>query len=251
MTAVVLAVFLLTGLNFSCKSYPPSFDITQLYSEYNDDIEFVDAGSYVALLPKTSDTSLTAEAGAAEKGIIFYPGGKVEFHSYLPLMTLCAQKGAACFIVKMPLNYAFMDKKAADKFPALYPDIKTWYLAGHSLGGAMAASYIADKSDNYEGLILLAAFSTRDLSETNLKVLSIYGSKDGVLNMEKYQEYKSNLPAESADGDGNGLTEKVIEGGNHAQFASYGAQKGDQIPDISGEEQQRITAQTIISWAGL
>ena len=244
MAATVLAFFLITALTFSCKSYPPAFDINQLHSEYNYSIEYINTDSYIVLMPKNE-----SPAYVPETGIIFYPGGKVDFQAYLPLMSLCAEKGAACFIVKMPLNYAFMDKNAADKFPVLHPEIKNWYLAGHSLGGAMAASYIADNFENYNGLILLAAFSTKDLSKTNLKVLSIYGSKDGVLNMEKYQKYKSNLPAETADG--NGLTEKVIEGGNHAQFANYGAQKGDLFPDITSEEQQRITADEIIAWAGL
>lgn len=243
LPAVLIAFLLFTNTFYSCKSYPPAFKVADFYSEYNDAIDFINEDSYVGLMPKSS------EEAAVNTGIIFYPGGMVEYEAYLPLMTLCAEKGAACFIVKMPLNFAFMDKKAADKFPKLYPEISHWYLAGHSLGGAMAASYISDNYDNFDGLILLASFSTKDISKTNLKVLSIYGSKDGVLNMDKYHKNKSNLPAESADG--TGLTEKIIEGGNHAQFADYGEQKGDQIPDISGEEQLRITAAEIINWAGL
>ena len=75
-----------------------------------------------------------------------------------------------------------------------YPEIEEWYIGGHSLGGSMAASYLADHADEYEGLILLGSYSTADLSETDLEVLSVYGSEDKVMNRVKYEENKSNLP---------------------------------------------------------
>ncbi len=49
----------------------------------------------------------------------------------------------------------------------------------------MAASYLGKHTDEYDGLILLAAYSTADLSDSDLKVLSLYSSNDGVLSMEK------------------------------------------------------------------
>lgn len=66
--------------------------------------------------------------------------------------------------------------------------------SGHSLGDSMAASYLADNTNDYEGLILLGSYSTADLSGTDLSALSVYGSEDKVLNREKYNENKSNLP---------------------------------------------------------
>jgi hypothetical protein len=41
------------------------------------------------------------------------------------------------------------------------------------------------------------------------------------------------------------MTELVLEGGNHAGFGCYGVQKGDEIADITSEQQQRDTAQAI------
>ena len=241
MAATVLAFFLLTALTFSCKSYPPSFDIEKFYTESDDTIDFIEDKSYIALLPKN-------EAGEyyTENGIIFYPGGLVDYHAYIPLLTRCAENKTACFIVKMPLNFAFMDKQAAGKFLTLYPEINNWYMAGHSLGGAIAASYISRHAKDFKGLILLAAYSTHDISKKNLKVLSLYGSNDKVLNLEHYHKYQKKLPA-----IGSGLTEIIINGGNHAQFASYGNQDGDGIADISAEEQQSITAAEIASWMEL
>ena len=103
----------------------------------------------------------------------------------------------------------------------------------------MAASYLKKNADDYEGLSLLGSYSTADLSESGLAVLSVYGSEDKVMNREKYEKNKSNLPGD--------FTEIVIEGGCHAHFGMYGAQDGDGVPGISNHEQISITAEKIIN----
>jgi len=67
--------------------------------------------------------------------------------------------------------------------------------------------------------------------------LSIYGSEDGVMNHEKYEKNKKNLPGD--------FTEFVIDGGCHAGFGMYGTQEGDGTPTISGAEQIDTTAEVI------
>lgn len=170
-------------------------------------------------------------------GLIFYPGGKVEHTAYSPLMRACAEQGILCVLVKMPCNLAVLDMNAADGIAEQYPEIETWYIGGHSLGGAMAASYAAGHSDELDGLILLAAYSTRDLSHSGLTVLSIYGSEDRVLDQEKYKAYRDHLPAD--------MSEVKIEGGCHAGFGVYGPQDGDGTPLITIEEQIARTAEEI------
>ena len=49
----------------------------------------------------------------------------------------------------------------------------------------------------------------------------------------------------------NAYTETIIDGGCHAGFGSYGAQKGDGTPIISAEEQQRQTADALAAWINL
>ena len=127
---------------------------------------------------------------------------------------------------------------AADGIREIYPQIKEWYIGGHSLGGAMAASYVEKHTDDYEGLILLGAYSTADLSNTDLKVLSLYGSEDGVMDRAKYEECRPNLPSDAV--------EIVIEGGCHAYFGMYGEQKGDGVSRIEPEDQIRQSADAII-----
>ena len=185
-----------------------------------------------------SDGTIVFEPEGATKGLIFYPGGKVEYRAYIPLMQACAEEGILCVLVEMPFNLAVLDVNAADGIQREYPEIEDWYIGGHSLGGSMAASYLAGHTEDYEGLILLGSYSTADLSDTDLDVLSVFGSEDQVMNREKYDENKSNLPTD--------FTETVIEGGCHAYFGMYGAQEGDGTPTITNEEQIRITVENIV-----
>ena len=102
----------------------------------------------------------------------------MEYISYIPLMDALARKGIMCVLLKMPFNLAVLDVNAADGIQKEYPEIEEWYIGGHSLGGSMAASYLATHVEDYEGLILLGSYSTADLSDTDLAVLSVFGSED-------------------------------------------------------------------------
>ncbi len=186
---------------------------------------------------KQSDGMIAFGTGEEETALIFYPGGKVEYTAYAPLMAALAEKGIFCIAVKMPCNLAVLDIHAAKKVRERYPEIDDWYIGGHSLGGSMAASHLGQYADDYRGLILLGAYSTEDLSETNLNVLSIYGTEDTVLNREKYEQYRPDLPS--------GFSEQVIEGGCHAYFGMYGKQAGDGIPTLTAKEQIMLTADII------
>lgn len=172
-------------------------------------------------------------------GFIFYPGGKVEHRAYEPLLAELAEEGVLCVLVKMPFNLAVFDIKAAEGIQEHYPQIENWYIGGHSLGGSMAAFYLEKTAEDYQGLILLGSYSTVDLSETSLTVLSIFGSEDKVINREKYEANKANLP--------NSYTEVLIDGGCHAYFGMYGAQAGDGRPTISNKEQIRVTTEAIMN----
>ena len=170
------------------------------------------------------------------KALIFYPGAKVEETAYAPLLNRIAAEGMDVFLVKMPFRLAFFGADKATDLISQY-EYDEWYIGGHSLGGAMAADYAAKHDGELKGLILLAAYPTKPLG-AGLKVISIYGSNDGVLNMKKLEAGRQYLPE-------NAVT-YVIEGGNHAQFGDYGAQSGDKEASISAEEQQRQTVSLIM-----
>ncbi len=228
----VVAVLLLCGV---CWAY--------VADDYHADDAAVAAMSPAAdIAVKQKGNNLAFIPEGAETGLIFYPGGKVEYTAYAPLMRALADNGVLGVLVRMPLNLAVLNMNAANSIPEQYPQIKHWYIGGHSLGGSMAASHAAKNTSNYDGLALLASYSTVDLSTSGIPVISIYGSEDGVLNMEKYAEYKCNLPA--------AFEERIIEGGCHAGFGGYGPQDGDGVPTITGEEQIAETVRLLTAFLG-
>lgn len=187
---------------------------------------------------KQTKTGLFYDGPGTQEAIIFYPGAKVEGIAYASLLKKLAKEGIDCFLVDMPCHLAILGVSKADDIMQEYV-YKSYYMMGHSLGGAMAAVYTSNHTKEVDGLILLAAFSTKDLSNSDVTVLSIYGNQDGVLNLDKVKELRSNLPQKAK--------EVVIEGGNHANFGNYGQQKKDNPSTITRQEQQDITANAILS----
>jgi pimeloyl-ACP methyl ester carboxylesterase len=166
--------------------------------------------------------------------LIFYPGAKNEYTAYLPLFVQLAENGVDCYLVEMPLNFAFFGQNSAE--PIIEAGNYSHYImSGHSLGGVSASSY-AVHSNKTDAVVLLAAYPTEKIDKP---VLSIYGSEDGILNRESYNKA---LPLIS------NLTECVIQGGNHAQFAYYGHQDGDNPAKISHDDQQNQTVEIILEF---
>jgi len=165
-----------------------------------------------------------------DTALIFYPGAKVEFTAYLPILEKLRQNGITCVLVKMPYNLAIFDTNAADKVFEQLPDIENWYIGGHSMGGAMASSYAATHKDQVKGLILLGAYIYGDVSPED--AVTIYGTLNS--DLEEHIDYSENVV--------------IIDGGNHAQFGNYGAQKGDPPATISSEEQQNIAVTAILNF---
>lgn len=170
-------------------------------------------------------------------GFIFYPGGLVDHVAYAPLMRALAEEGVLCVLTSMPLRLAVLDMNAADGVADQYPQVTRWSIGGHSLGGAMAASYAATHPEDFSALVLLAAYSTEPLPDS-LAVVSLYGTADKVLNREKYESSLPNLPATAQ--------EIAIPGGNHSQFGSYGHQKGDGTAAISAQAQLNATVDALL-----
>lgn len=232
LTAVLLAFALLLG---ACAVY-----VCDYYRADTAAIgEFLPEGTSFREEP---DGRIVIGPEDATVGMIFYPGGKVEHRAYIPLMQALAERGILAILVEMPFRLAVLDVNAADGIREEYPAVRDWYIGGHSLGGSMAASYLSSHTDDFRGLVLLGSYSTADLSATGLSVLSVYGSEDRIMNREKYEENKKNLPA--------GYRELVLEGGCHAGFGMYGAQEGDGSPTLTAAEQITVTAEAIAVLTG-
>lgn len=213
---IIIALIFIVA--FFTTSYEPS---TQAMANLED--------STLVDVTENNFISFTPENTTATTGLIIYPGAKVEPEAYAPLANKIAQAGYEVIITPMPLNFAIFDANAADEVISKFPNIKNWAIAGHSLGGVMAAKY-ASEHDNIDGVIFYASYPQGDeLKNSDLEVTSVYGSDDGVANLEKIIGSKDLLPTST--------TFVEITGGNHAQFGSYGEQSGDNPAEISADEQ--------------
>ncbi len=173
--------------------------------------------------------------------IIFYPGGLVEPESYSPLARELAEEGHRVYIAKMPINLAIFGQNKADSFIEEHPD-ESFVIGGHSLGGSFASRYAAERTEKLKGVFFLASYADEggSLKNTDLSILQITGSDDGVLNREDWKNSKANLPEDT--------TYVSIEGGNHGQFGSYGMQKGDNQPAIREEKQLEEVVVALEKW---
>jgi len=173
-----------------------------------------------------------------DKGLIYYPGGLVDPEAYAVTAQGIADAGYLVVVPKMPLNLAFTGINRADRIRADFPEIESWVIGGHSLGGAMAAQYAKNNVDNLDGLIMYASYpaNNEDFVDFSLPILTIIGSKDpGAPQQEAFYD----AIADSAE-------RFIIEGGNHRQYADYSFQPDDGIATISAAEQQdQIIAATV------
>ena len=170
--------------------------------------------------------------------LIFYPGAKVEYTAYIPLLMNISNNGVDCFLVEMPFNIAFFGKDRADDI--INNDsyhYSNWYLSGHSLGGIVASDYTSDHTNQLKGLILVASYPNKNITTPTLLV---YGSNDNLLNKKSLEESKSYIKGE--------LNETIINGANHAQFGFYGQQDKDGIASISQDEQINKTVTSILEF---
>lgn len=202
----------------------------QLAMEASSDTDgvLVTTGSRLTFRPLTKEPSA---------GLIFYPGARVRPEAYAPAARNMAAEGYLVVIVPMPLHLALFAPDRAASVISSHPEVKDWAVGGHSLGGTMAARFAHRNPTAVTGLVHWASYpaNTDDLSQRDLAVTSIYGSRDGLATPDKINASRPLLPPDTAW--------VMVEGGNHAQFGWYGPQRGDEEPTISRHAQQReVTA---------
>jgi hypothetical protein len=216
------------------KSYPPlSEALDALESDDVVEVQKITVRkwwnqAYYVFLPKNATPT---------KGFIVYPGGKVKFEAYAPMLRSIAAQGYLCALVQMPLDLALFGYDRATLIMDTYSDITTWALGGHSFGGVMSCRYDKEFPGILAGVVLWAAYPTSTFGnvDSTAKVISIYGSRDGLVTSDEVQGSEQDLPA--------GTQFVPVVGGNHTQFGwydttPYPVQYGDNPAVISREEQQ-------------
>ena len=220
---LIIILIIMLGFGIYVSDYSHSDSTALSYINGSENVSVTHASNGLFIDGKGNDTAL-----------IFYPGAKVEYSAYLPLMNQIAAQGVDVYLVQMPFNLAFFGQNSADDI-IKNSNYSHYIMSGHSLGGVAASGY-ASKHD-VDGLVLLAAYPSEEIDKPTL---SIYGSEDKVLNLKSYNDAKPLIKAN--------FTEHIINGGNHAQFGNYGLQKGDGNAGINSTLQQNETASEIINF---
>lgn len=198
----------------------------------NTSLEITENDAYFKIKRKGIDS---------DKGVIFYPGGKVEPDAYLQNLSFIAlTTNSSVYIAKMPFNLAIFGINAAETIINNEKEIEVWFLGGHSMGGAMACEYAASNPSKIVGLFLMGSYCNRSISEVGFKVLSISGENDGLLPKAEVEQYSPNLPSNK--------TITFIQGMTHAQFGDYGLQSGDGKATITNDEADIQIVTTMIGW---
>ncbi|NYB51292.1 MAG: alpha/beta hydrolase [Methanobacteriaceae archaeon] len=229
----LLAVFLIVAAGFTY---------------YVSDYYHADAKAMAALnstnsyiVENTADfITFTPILNQSSTGIIIYPGAKVEAESYSVIASHLAENGYTTIIVKMPFNLAFFGTNKADDVIKNHPEIDSWVIAGHSLGGVFASEYAVKNQEKIKGVIYLAAYPSSNASNASFKALSIRGSLDNLTLPDDISANFDKFPVNT--------TFLTIEGGNHYNFGDYGIQAQDNNSTITREEQQQQTINAIIQF---
>lgn len=219
--AIIIVIIAVIGFGYYVSDYYHAGDTAKQYINGTDNVSVI----------KTDD-GLFLDGPGNDTALIFYPGAKVEYISYLPMFVDLSEKGVDCFLIEMPFNLAIFGKDSADHIIENY-DYDDFFLSGHSLGGVMASDYVHN-SEDITGLILFESYPT---SEIKKPVLSIYATEDNVLDLQKYKDSRPLM--------GKNLTEVTIIGGNHAQIGDYGKQSGDGESTITSKEQQDLCVEAM------
>lgn len=197
----------------------------------------------------TADRWIVLEpaAGIGATGLIFYPGGQVAPEGYAEPLHAIAAAGYLVVLVPMPLDLALLAPDRADDVMAAWPQVHRWVIAGHSLGGAMAARYVFAHPGRVDGLLLWDAYppDTDDLSGATLPVrqLARVGA-DGQLP-ESYRKVSHLLPASTQI--------VTLPGATHMNYGRFiaAARFRNMDPGITTgsmpieEQHQRIVAATV------
>ncbi|WP_344071714.1 alpha/beta hydrolase [Microbacterium sediminicola] len=194
-------------------------------------VDVVESGTRIVMQPT---------GGASATGIFFQPGALVDPRAYAAVLRPLAESGYTVVIVKQPLGIAFFSLGEFDAVVSENSDVQEWVLAGHSLGGTVAAIQAdGDATGVAAGLVFYASYPASDISATlDVPTLSISGTRDGLATPDKIDASRADLPAATQF--------VVVEGASHAQFGAYGPQPGDNEPEISDDDARaQISSSTL------
>ncbi len=224
---LALLVILVVGYLYSTQANKALPAPEALVAMRSDERVTVEDGLFVVFRP----------AGASPTtGLILYPGAACDVRGYAPVLRRVAERGYLVVGVPMPLDMAIFAPNRADDVRAAFPTVKRWVVAGHSMGGAMAAHYAHEHPDDLAGLLLWDSRPAEGDTLVDLKypVWHIHRATAEDQPPEKLERYRNLFPATS--------TWVPVRGGIHMNYGSFvgGAYKEEWTATISREAQQDI-----------
>lgn len=226
---IVIIITLLTPLTFLLRKSYEAKEIANK-SLISDDIVNVNISNLISFKPMQKD---------ATQGLILFQGAKVDAKAYSVLAREIAKRGYQVILVDSPFDIPFFSINKTDEIINSNPNIKSWIVGGHSLGGVVASSDTVLENNQIEGLLLMASYpSSKSILNSQKEVLSVWGSKDGIMNFSSFVKAKSSLPKDTKYVE--------IEGANHSQFGDYGLQKNDNKSTIENEAVLDIVVDNVI-----
>lgn len=182
---------------------------------------------------------ITPTSGTPTRGLIFQPGARVDPRAYVPMLSEVSKQGVLVVVVKQPFGIGFLAMTAPHAFIDRHPEVTSWAIGGHSLGGVAAATFAHDHPGTVKGLVLWASYPVGSLADRkDLAVASVSGSRDGFTIPADIEASRSLLPGDTA------YTQ--VAGAVHSYFGDYGVQPGDGTPTVDRAAAQRqIVAATV------
>lgn len=230
---IILVIFAVAAASFA-------YYVSDYYPADSTAVAALKSTEYYNVADTSDSIIFTPTQNKSSTGIIFYPGGKVQPEAYSVIASKLAAKGYTTIIVKMPFNLALFGVNSADDVIAKHPEISSWVIMGHSLGGVFASEYAVNHQDKIKGVIYLAAYPSTSASNATFKALSIRGSLDNLTTAQDISDNKNKFPANTIF--------ITIPGGNHYNNGNYGPQTGDSNSTITREQQQNETVSYILKF---
>ncbi len=219
---LTVAVYLYRAQSSAARPAPEAMAAMQ-----SDGRVVVDDGKYVVFRPAGAEPTT---------GLILYPGASCDVRGYAPVLRRIAERGYLVVGVPMPLNMAIFAPNRADDVRAAFPAVQRWVVAGHSMGGAMAAHYAHNHPDDLAGLILWDSYPAEGdtLVNSPFPVWHIHRATANGRAPEKFERMRNLFPVTS--------TWVPVPGGIHMQFGSFtgGGYQEEWTATITAREQQDI-----------
>ncbi len=205
-------------------SRPSALALAALESDEQVDIALDD---WVVFTPRQKNVST---------GLIFYHGAETDPRVYGRPLRAIAEQGYLVIAVTMPRYLAVMAPNKAQAVIAAHPEIDSWVIVGHSMGGAMAAQFAATHADEVSGVLMWDAYppETVNLTAASFAVGQIYRTDAEGVAPDSFRAVDHLLPEDAF--------RVPMAGAAHTYFGDYilAAHRPEPQATISLDEQQKI-----------